>query len=72
MKPSSKTASKYRDKGSDIRSNGGYIVAPPSTRDGKAYNVINNTKPIDIPDSLIKWLLEGRNEHDSTTRVSKS
>ena len=61
-----KTASKYRGKGIDIRSNGGYIVAPPSVRDGKAYKVINQTKPIDIPESLVKWLLEGKGEQTST------
>ena len=53
-------ASKYRGRGVDIRSVGGYIVSPPSRRDGKNYKVINNTAPIDIPSSLISWLIVGR------------
>ena len=61
------TATNYRGKGIDIRANGGYIVAPPSIRDGKAYKVVNHTKPIDIPDTLAKWLIEGREEKSSTT-----
>ena len=55
-----KNASKYRGKGIDVRSAGGYIVAPPSRRDGKAYAILRNTAPIDIPSSLISWLIVGK------------
>ena len=55
-----KNASKYRGKGIDIRSTGGYIVAPPSRRDGKDYKVLKSTAPTDIPSSLISWLIVGK------------
>ena len=53
-------STKFRGKGIDIRSEGGYIVGPPSVRNGKAYEVTNLTKPSDIPASLVGWLLEGQ------------
>jgi hypothetical protein len=55
-----KNASKYRGKGIDIRSTGGYSVAPPSRRDGKDYKVLKSTAPTDIPSSLISWLIVGK------------
>ena len=55
-----KTATKYRGKGIDIRSDGGYVVGPPSTRDGVSYNVVNASAPLDMPTNLIRWLREGR------------
>ena len=55
-----KNSSKYRGVGIDIRSDGGYIVAPPSIREGKPYKIINNTKPLDIPASLIQFLIVGK------------
>ena len=45
---------KYRGLGLDIRTNGGYIKAPPS----KGYEVINSIKINDIPEHLLLWLLE--------------
>jgi hypothetical protein len=51
---------KFRGKGLDIRSEGAYVVAPPSVRDGLTYDIINYHKPIDIPSALISWLWEGR------------
>lgn len=45
---------KYRGRGLDIRTDGGYIKAPPS--DG--YNIIKNTNINEIPEQLLMWLLE--------------
>jgi hypothetical protein len=60
----------FRGKGIDIRSEGGYIVAPPSVVSKKPYKIINNTAVVDIPSNLIDWLLrmritprEGENWH---------
>ncbi len=55
-----KNASNSRGIGTDVRSVGGYIVAPPSRRDGKSYKVIDDTAPVDIPSSLISWLIVGK------------
>ena len=52
--------SKYRyGKGIDIRSNGGYIVGPDSSINGKKYEIINDIEPIELPEKLVVWLLEG-------------
>ena len=40
--------------GIDVRAQGGYVVAPPSTLDGKAYRWLNDTAPADCP----QWLLD--------------
>lgn len=61
-----KNSSKYRGKGIDIRSNGGYIVGPNSTINGKMYEIINDINPIEIPENLIKWLLI-----DSQIKITK-
>ena len=53
-----KNKTRYRGKGLDIRTEGGYVCAPPSVVNGVAYEVSLNTKPIDLPPSLLKWLLE--------------
>lgn len=45
---------KYRGVGLDIRTNGGYIKAPPS----KGYEVIKETLINDITEHLLLWLLE--------------
>ena len=49
------TKTKYRGKGIDIRSNGGYVVGVPSTIDNVPYTIINNTPVINIPSSLIHF-----------------
>jgi hypothetical protein len=56
-----KNSTKYRGKGIDIRTNGGYIVAPDSSIDNKKYKIINDVIPIEIPETLVLWLLENKN-----------
>ena len=46
--------SKFRKKGLDIRTNGGLIKAPPST----GYEIFKNVEIIEIPETLVLWLLE--------------
>lgn len=65
-------SSKYRGKGLDIRSNGGYIVGSGSTINNKRYEIINNVKPIEIPESLVLWLLENRNRVVKNNNNKKS
>ena len=51
----------YRNKGLDIRKGNGYIVCEPSTINDKKYEFIRHykdTKALNMPLSLIKWLLE--------------
>lgn len=40
--------------GIDVRAHGGYLVAPPSTIDGRAYQWIGQARMVDCP----QWLLE--------------
>ena len=51
----------YRTKGLDIRKGNGYIVCEPSSINNKEYKFIrhyNDTKILNMPLTLIKWLLE--------------
>ena len=50
--------SKKGGVGIDIRSTGGYIVAPPSSIDGISYEVINETSINDLPKELGDYLLK--------------
>ena len=52
-----KNKSGYRNSGIDIRSEGGYIVAPLSIIDNKNYEVINDKTILEMPSTLISWLL---------------
>ena len=63
---------KFRGKGIDIRSEGGYVVAPPSVRAEGDYEVTNNRKPTDIPSSLISWLLEGGRATEGSPKAHKA
>ena len=57
-----KNKSKYREKGLDVRTNGGYILTSPSRIDNKEYKFIRgfeDTEMLEIPISLINFLLMG-------------
>jgi putative DNA primase/helicase len=42
--------------GIDFRGKAGYVVAPPSTIDGKTYRWLNEVSPAEAPPWLLKWL----------------
>ena len=42
----------------DIRSDGGYVVAPTSTIDGKSYEIIKNAEVCETPDWLMDYILK--------------
>ena len=67
-----KNKTKYRGKGLDIRTEGGYVCAPPSVVNGVAYEVTRSTRPIDLPPSLLKWLLEEAVGEESTKPGKKA
>ncbi len=46
--------------GLDIRSLGGYVVIPPSTVDGVAYEIVNDAKPAPLPDWIGQRLATAR------------
>ena len=52
-----RNSTKYRAKGLDIRTQGGYVVGPGSRVGGKEYEVSKNTDIGDMPSALIDWLL---------------
>ena len=55
-----KNTTKFRGKGLDIRSEGGYVLGPPSKTEHGIYQVCEHYRtPIDMPITLITWLLEG-------------
>ena len=68
--------SKYRNKGLDIRSNNGYIVAAPSCIYDKHYKFIRNfdeCELLEMPESLINFLLLDLNENkEKKTRTKKT
>lgn len=55
------TKTKYRNKGLDIRNEGGYICSYPSIIDNKKYEYVrdfDNYKILEMPETLIDWLLD--------------
>jgi hypothetical protein len=59
------TQTKLRGVGIDIRSDGGYIVAPHSVLNNKKYTYVNNSDKnnlMEMPTGLILWLIEGKNK----------
>jgi hypothetical protein len=62
---------KYRNKGLDIRTNGGYIVAPTSSLNNIYYEIIKDMSPIEFPESLALWLLENdKNNEENNTETN--
>ena len=63
--------SKFRNCGLDIRSNGGYIVVEPSQISNKKYQFVNDTNIIEMPSSLIEFLISGseKKEHSSVSKT---
>ena len=47
--------------GIDVRAHGGYLVAPPSTIDGRAYQWIGQARMVDCPQWLLDVLTEEKN-----------
>lgn len=45
-------------KGLDIRGRGGYVVAPPSNHLQGNYEIVENSKIIQLPDKLLKLLIQ--------------
>jgi hypothetical protein len=64
--------SKVRGKGIDARTNGGYIVAPPSKTAKGEYKVANDTKIASVPYELLLWLLcKDANAHTTNGKHEK-
>ncbi len=59
---------KYRGCGLDIRTNGGYIKAPPSPN----YKIINNTSINEINETLLLWLLEDSEQYEHDVKQTKT
>ena len=54
-----KNRTNFRGFGIDVRSNGGYIVAPGLTINGRSYTIIKDLPIINIPTNLLNWLIVG-------------
>lgn len=57
--------SKYRKSGLDIRTNGGYIMSAPSIINGISYKIIKDVPILEMPESLVYWLLENSTEKEN-------
>ena len=65
------TRTKYRGCGIDIRSNGGYVVAPPSSINGNAYEYVKGFDVVDVndmPNTLITWLMQDMRPTNTTNK----
>ena len=65
-------STKYRNKGLDIRTNGGYIVAPNSSINNVFYEIINDVIPIELPEELALWLLEDIDKEETQNKEVKT
>jgi hypothetical protein len=64
-----KNTTKLRGVGLDIRTDGGYIVAPGSSIDGKFYNIINDVAICDMPSALITWLTAFKRDNKTVKKT---
>ena len=62
-----KTSVGYRNAGLDVRSDGGVIIMPGSSTSSGSYNVINDCQLLEMPVSLIEWLLDASATTDKHT-----
>jgi len=58
----------FRGVGIDVRSNGGYIVAPGSTIKGRSYNIIKDLPILNIPSHLLNWLVVGATKESEPSK----
>ena len=64
-----KTKTSFRNVGIDIRAKGGYIVLAPSKIDDKYYQMVEDRNELlDLPRSLIEFLLDG---HKVNTKIEE-
>lgn len=61
----------YRGSGLDIRTNGGYIVSAGSSIDKRFYSIENQKPLIEMPLSLINWLLTTPDSKKQKTKKQK-
>ena len=66
-----KTTTKFHDSSIDIRTNGGYIIGPGSRIYNKSYDIINNIEPIEMPEKLALWLLNGQPKKSDKPKTNK-
>lgn len=59
-----------KDSGIDVRSHHGYVVAPGSTIDGVAYEVVNDVEPIWIPERLSSPLRDPYERRDVSVEAA--
>ena len=68
-----KTKTSFRNVGIDIRSKGGYIVLAPSKIDDKCYQMVEGrTELLELPHSLIEFLLDGHKMNKKVEEIKHS